>query len=1537
MNWWNKSRSRVLADIKPDLLVDKELSPGVDAHTPLVPTPRPLSGRWRSRDRHRATVAVLTVGLVSGMTIVSTSFGSQAPIAQAAVNCSSQVVFVTENGGPSLQGQISTWGSKNNGTFYPDEVTTQVNEVGYVSGGFGRELNTSTLFADVNSDQIGDVVVATEGQWLNGTSRTIAVYLGNADGSYASVPVENTPAEISDMFGGSVIGTEETLIGDVNNDGRLDIVWAYDGSGGAQAYAWINDGSVAGGFYPNAPVATSGLTLSGDPEVFGTDVLVTTLMGDVDGANGDDIIYVAEGLSPITVKVWLSNGDGTFNPNEVSSSITTQLLGLGAGTDVGQVNLVGDLNDDGKDDLFWSFDTVLQPDATQDTSDRLPVYVWPATTGGSFNATSTTTNVLAEPWIFGTDIFQQTMLADVTSDGMIDIVFAHEVVAPNNEVTITVYQGNGDFTFDAEPQRSAVTPSNGAGTFGRFTDQATGVVDVCNPWTNIDASGNTVPDAPVCTTNIAVATEYAYRGAIDSFEFNPTGTLDPTRRSIAPQPTIDSFGDSAIEKTLFGDVNGDDIDDVLYAFEVGGLDKSPVRVFLGTATGTYLPMPVETYLDELPYAMGDDIDEATMLGDLNGDGRADLLWVEDLLNNTAYVWFGNADGTFATTPVTSVVNRVGLALSGFTGVDIYRSIGLADADNDNDLDMVAAVEQAFPTGATSVWLNNGDGTFATNAITGTITYPITYPIGQFEDQTTMFGDVTGDGNADIVSASDWASIASQPTIHVWVGTGLGLFTAVSINSPLTGTNYVDLGTDAIEHTMLGDVTGDGELDIVYAYDSLRATSPAGPGVKVWAGNTGLANATFVAASIDSVVADNAWPFGTATLEATGLVRNCGTAPALLGGITPDTSCAAGTGPAKVFAAKTDALAPYYNRVAQLKANGEWDSTTQVEMSPDLPAIANDADTVFSTPGYNYTTLNNLSSFEARGTSISLPTNLTTTPVEVPLTGPGTAWGADGEGDQGLIFDADPIIWGSAVDPTTGDLWAYENTGVYQGRLYRSGDGGSTWHGPFYFNGGFTQETMFVNDIAFTSDGRMLFIGATDTAYDGWRLRTYLIDVMPGDLGAPTGTLLDPVKLELVEDSTAYVGHRDIDYYPSGIAVRDDDTIWVSFSDGGYHALNWGSLLVEYNRVGTGAAVKYEADIIWPVQPVAANPTPGPYADPNPTADFAPFYENGIMDLSSCRGFVIDERDVQPVCANVWYSRLDYATAAGGTDLDVGIGPLNTANASNMFDDQEIRDRFFYDNNGTPLTAVDDTYSGYYYAYGLAVGNADNSYGPLEGNQTGVDSVWAVPLLDVAAPIKQFPQGAAVSDELQTGKGAGILVTGAATNPKDNTLWAGYVDLGGLYIRRREPSDPSDLDSSDQWTPSLLSPVAHVGVLSAGWETGQLLVRDFVFTRDGDLLVMGYKLNGALTAADLTIYLVHQDDVLTPTSPYLAPVTPVAHTTMPIKKANGAGLADFYYEGFAVDADGQHVYLAAYPQNFERDAPVLAVERLQARRRWRPEW
>ena len=132
-----------------------------------------------------------------------------------------------------------------------------------------------------------------------------------------------------------------------------------------------------------------------------------------------------------------------------------------------------------------------------------------------------------------------------------------------------------------------------------------------------------------------------------------------------------------------GDLNGDGRPDLVVS------DGSGVSVLLGRADGSFAP--------HVDYSTGQFASVGLALGDLNGDGKLDIVTIVGPGYPSFQVLLGNGDGTFK--PATSI------QLSSLIGIS---SVAMADFNKDGKLD-IAIAGGAFAGPVVAVLLGNGDG------------------------------------------------------------------------------------------------------------------------------------------------------------------------------------------------------------------------------------------------------------------------------------------------------------------------------------------------------------------------------------------------------------------------------------------------------------------------------------------------------------------------------------------------------------------------------------------------------------------------------------------------------------------------------------------------------------------------------------------------------------------------------------------------------------------------------------------------------------
>jgi hypothetical protein len=212
------------------------------------------------------------------------------------------------------------------------------------------------------------------------------------------------------------------------------------------------------------------------------------------------------------------------------------------------------------------------------------------------------------------------------------------------------------------------------------------------------------------------------------------------------------------------DLNGDGKADLIAT----NYSTSGIQVLLGKGDGTF-ESPVSYPTAQNPFSV--------VIGDFNGDGYPDLI-VE---GNKGYLslLLNKGNGTFGTTiqlPFTAL-----------------GEMAAGDFNKDGKLDL-AATNASQTTGAVSIYLGNGDGTFQS---------PVSYATG-YGPSGIAVADLNHDGNLDLI-VDDFGvySTGQSGDIAVLLGNGDGTFRPASFYS--AGGNPYSL--------TLGDFNGDGNVGV----------------------------------------------------------------------------------------------------------------------------------------------------------------------------------------------------------------------------------------------------------------------------------------------------------------------------------------------------------------------------------------------------------------------------------------------------------------------------------------------------------------------------------------------------------------------------------------------------------------------------------------------------------------------------------------------------------------------------------------------------
>lgn len=592
--------------------------------------------------------------------------------------------------------------------------------------------------ADVNNDGRIDLIFSGASPQDNGPFG-VGVSLGNGDGTFQPQVFYQAA---SDRNFNSV------AVGDFNGDQLLDIatqgesgVWIFFGNGGGlfAPGQLVTLGQPGGGLYAFNVADFNGdgkldlvawqprgfavLLGRGDgtflPEVDTMSQFRRSFsglsVGDLNGDGRPDVVLV--NLLYDYVLVYRGNGDGTF------AAPTRVYL-------PGNLNIdIGDVNGDGIPDLISNgvYIAVGRGDGTF----KAPVYYAVAsapTTGGAVDV----------------------MVADLRNTGRLDIV----TVNFYSSLSVLLNGGGGhyiegvwsplagggagcaastDFDHDGKPDLAVTVDQGvslllGTGQAGRPFRQGA-IVPVTNPGCVVagDLNGDGIPDFIVLSG--------AGTGEVLAFLGNGDGTF--IQNSVNPVP--------ALGWPALADVNGDGKLDFLLSSNL---------LALGNGDGTFQPA-APFVPDVLPPTQLTGFTDIAA-GDLNGDGRADVL-LTDYMHDYLYILISDGAGGFRqTVQMTS-------------GVCTYADTPvIGDIDKNGTPDVVFGCVD----GRTPIYLNDGQGN---------LTYRKSLKENVVSDgMLPVIGDLNGDGIPDL-------AVLTNYDVAVYFGKG-----GLNFTDPI----YLGTGTQA---------------------------------------------------------------------------------------------------------------------------------------------------------------------------------------------------------------------------------------------------------------------------------------------------------------------------------------------------------------------------------------------------------------------------------------------------------------------------------------------------------------------------------------------------------------------------------------------------------------------------------------------------------------------------------------------------------------------------------------------------------------------
>ncbi len=324
------------------------------------------------------------------------------------------------------------------------------------------------------------------------------------------------------------------------------------------------------------------------------------------------------------------------------------------------------------------------------------------------------------------------------------------------------------------------------------------------------------------------------------FVFFGGPALRGTRTAAQADVTIADGGteaDSDLNRRIaIADVIGDAAEDLVLGRTRFDTGRGAVYVFTGGAA--FAPVSVASAavtLDGL--ADGDSFGYETGVGDLSGDGRADVIAVGESID-TVSVFRGGAglaaatnsspDGQFALTGASSI------------------SFAAADVTGDGIADLIAA---SPVLNENMVYVFPGGG--ALSATSATAPFKITGAPALGFGIGLVAGDLDGDGVAEIVAPASQIPAASRTSLAIYRG-GAALAASESFASADWTIEDEVVRDDFGARVWITDVNGDGRGDLVATAPRNDALVNTAGAVYVWFGGPGFAPA-LSASSADVII------------------------------------------------------------------------------------------------------------------------------------------------------------------------------------------------------------------------------------------------------------------------------------------------------------------------------------------------------------------------------------------------------------------------------------------------------------------------------------------------------------------------------------------------------------------------------------------------------------------------------------------------------------------------------------------------------------